>query len=72
MLAVSHSGSALDGPADGDARRWRRMQHLSVPRPDREVSGARLNPEGYLYWIMRKESGFNPHDLYADAQGPCR
>jgi soluble lytic murein transglycosylase len=28
------------------------------------------NPEGYLYAIMRKESGYDPHVLsYADAQG---
>jgi soluble lytic murein transglycosylase-like protein len=71
MLAVSYSGSALDGPPEGDARRWwenafprayqgliEKYQHLGD------------NPEGYLYSIMRKESGFDPHDLsYADAQG---
>ena len=71
MLAVSYSGSALDGPADADARRW---WENAYPRAYRELieqyQALGANPEGYLYSIMRKESGFNPHDLsYADAQG---
>jgi soluble lytic murein transglycosylase len=71
MLAVSYSGSALDGPAEGDARRW---WENAYPRAYRELIEQHQalgdNPEGYLYSIMRKESGFNPHDLsYADAQG---
>jgi soluble lytic murein transglycosylase len=71
MLAVSYSGSALDGPAEGDARRW---WENAYPRAYRDLiekyQGLGDNPEGYLYSIMRKESGFNPHDLsYADAQG---
>jgi soluble lytic murein transglycosylase len=71
MLAVSYSGSALDGPAEGDARRW---WENAYPRAYRdlieEYQALGDNPEGYLYSIMRKESGFNPHDLsYADAQG---
>jgi soluble lytic murein transglycosylase len=71
MLAVSYSGSALDGPADADARRW---WENAYPRAYRELIEEHQalgdNPEGYLYSIMRKESGFNPHDLsYADAQG---
>lgn len=71
MLAVSYSGSALDGPADGDARRW---WENAYPRAYRELvekyQTLGANPEGYLYSIMRKESGFDPHDLsYADAQG---
>ncbi|HEX2689375.1 MAG TPA: transglycosylase SLT domain-containing protein [Kofleriaceae bacterium] len=71
MLAVSYSGSALDGPAEGDARRW---WENAYPRAYRDLiekyQGLGQNPEGYLYSIMRKESGFNPHDLsYADAQG---
>ena len=71
MLAVSYSGSALDGAPEGDARRWwenaypRAYQSLVEKYQD---LGA--NPDGYLYSIMRKESGFDPHDLsYADAQG---
>jgi len=71
MLAVSYSGSALDGPADGDARRW---WENAYPRAYRDLiekyQALGSNPGGYLYSIMRKESGFNPHDLsYADAQG---
>ena len=71
MLAVSYSGSALDGPAEGDARRW---WENAYPRAYRDLiekhQALGSNPEGYLYSIMRKESGFNPHDLsYADAQG---
>jgi len=71
MLAVSYSGSALDGPAEGDARRW---WENAYPRAYRDLiekyQALGANPEGYLYSIMRKESGFNPHDLsYADAQG---
>ena len=71
MLAVSYSGSALDGPADDDARRW---WENAYPRAYRDLVEQHQalgdNPEGYLYSIMRKESGFNPHDLsYADAQG---
>jgi soluble lytic murein transglycosylase len=71
MLAVSYSGSALDGPAEGDARRW---WENAYPRAYRDLiekyQALGKNPEGYLYSIMRKESGFNPHDLsYADAQG---
>ena len=71
MLAVSYSGSALDGPPEGDARRW---WENAYPRAYRDLiekyQALGDNPEGYLYSIMRKESGFNPHDLsYADAQG---
>ena len=71
MLAVSYSGGALDGPPEGDARRW---WENAYPRAYRKLieqhQALGNNPEGYLYSIMRKESGFNPHDLsYADAQG---
>ena len=71
MLAVSYCGSALDGPAEGDARRW---WENAYPRAYRELveQYEKLgdNPSGYLYSIMRKESGFDPHDIsYADAQG---
>jgi soluble lytic murein transglycosylase len=71
MLAVSYSGAALDGPPEDDARRW---WENAYPRAYRELvekyQALGHNPEGYLYSIMRKESGFDPHDLsYADAQG---
>ncbi len=71
MLAVVYDGGALNGPADGAARRW--WEH-AYPRAYRSLveqhQGLGNNPEGYLYSIMRKESGFDPHVLsYADAQG---
>ena len=71
LLAVSYSGAALDGPPEDDARRW---WENAYPRAYRELveqyQALGRNPEDYLYSIMRKESGFNPHDLsYADAQG---
>jgi soluble lytic murein transglycosylase len=71
MLAVSYGGRALDGPAERDARRW---WENAYPRAYRDLiekyQALGGNPDGYLYSIMRKESGFNPHDLsYADAQG---
>jgi soluble lytic murein transglycosylase len=71
MLAVVYSGSALDGPPEEDALRW---WENAYPRAYRDLvekyQDLGKNPEGYLYSIMRKESGFNPHDIsYADAQG---
>ncbi len=71
MLSITHSGSALDGVAVDDARRW--WEH-AYPRAYQglieKYQKLGDNPEGYLYSIMRKESGFDPHDLsYADAQG---
>jgi len=71
MLAVVYDNGALDGPAIDDARRW---WENAYPRAYRDLveKYQKLgdNPDGYLYSIMRKESGFNPHDLsYADAQG---
>jgi soluble lytic murein transglycosylase len=71
MLAIIYGGGALDGPAEDDARRW---WENAYPRAYRELVEKHQqlgdNPEGYLYSIMRKESGFDPHVLsYADAQG---
>ena len=71
MLGISYSGSALSGPARDDARRW---WENAYPRAYRDLidkfQALGKNPEGYLYSIMRKESGFDPHVLsYADAQG---
>lgn len=71
MLAVSYSGNALDGTPDDDAKRW---WENAYPRAYRDLvekyQDLGKNPDGYLYSIMRKESGFDPHDLsYADAQG---
>jgi soluble lytic murein transglycosylase len=71
MLAVSYSGSALDGPPIADAKRW---WENAYPRAYLELiekhQDLGKNPDGYLHSIMRKESGFDPHILsYADAQG---
>lgn len=71
MLAVSYSGTALDGPPVDDAKRW---WENAYPRAYRDLvekyQDLGNNPDGYLYSIMRKESGFDPHDIsYADAQG---
>ncbi len=71
MLAVSYGGSALDRDPKGDARRW---WEYALPLAYREhIEKWRElgeNPPYYLYTIMRKESGYNPHDVsYADAIG---
>jgi soluble lytic murein transglycosylase len=71
MLSFSHHGGALDGPATGNARRW--WQHaypLAYQGLVEKYQALGSNPAYYLYAIMRKESGFDPHVLsYADAQG---
>jgi soluble lytic murein transglycosylase len=71
MLAVSYSGAALDGPPIDDAKRWWQNAYPRAYRPLVEKYQALGdNPDDYLYSIMRKESGFDPHDIsYADAQG---
>lgn len=71
MLASVYGGTALLGPASDDARRW---WENAYPRAYRELvekfQSVGDNPDGYLYSIMRKESGFDPLTLsYADAQG---
>jgi soluble lytic murein transglycosylase len=65
------AGRALSAPAEGKARVW--WEH-AYPRAYRDFierwQGLGKNPDYYLWAIMRKESGFNPHDLsYADAIG---
>ncbi len=71
MLAITSHGGALDGPPIDDAQRW---WTNAYPRAYQDLveKYQKLgdNPEGYLYSIMRKESGYDPHVLsYADAQG---
>jgi soluble lytic murein transglycosylase len=71
MLAEVYGGGAFSGPATDDAKRW--WEH-AYPRAYRTLvekyQGVGKNPDGYLFSIMRKESGFDPHILsYADAQG---
>lgn len=71
MLALTHGASALTGPASAHAQRW--WTHAYPKGYEALVEKHQSNgdnPPGYLYSIMRKESGFNPHDIsYADAQG---
>lgn len=72
MLGVVYGGTrALDAEPKGRARVW--WEH-AYPRAYRELierwRDLGKNPNHYLYSIMRKESGFDPHTLsYADAIG---
>lgn len=72
MLAVVYgSWQALNAPPEGQARIW--WQH-AYPLAYRELiekhRGLGKNPDYYLFAIMRKESGFDPHTWsYADAIG---
>ena len=72
ILASSLGGSAaFDAPPKGAARVW--WEH-ALPLAYREMvdkwRSLGGSPDYYLYAIMRKESGFNPHDhSYADAIG---
>jgi soluble lytic murein transglycosylase len=71
MLSIVHAASALDGPPTGAAKIWWQNAYPRAYQTLIEKHQALGdNPDGYLYSIMRKESGFNPHDIsYADAQG---
>jgi peptidoglycan lytic transglycosylase len=71
MIATVYGASALDGPPTGPAKIWWQNAYPRAYRPlvdkYKDLGG---NPEGYLYSIMRKESGFNPNEVsYADARG---
>ncbi len=72
MIAVVYGGSrALDAPPTGRAKLW--WQHaypLAYRALVEKHRGLGNNPPYYLYSIMRKESGFDPHTVsYADALG---
>jgi soluble lytic murein transglycosylase len=72
-FAESHDTGALGADPHGDEG-VRVFWEAAFPRayaPLVERYGpANGNPELYLYAIMRKESGFDPHDVsYADARG---
>src|SRR5262249_44369043 len=71
ILALSYAGAALDSPPEDDAKRgWENAYPRAYSELVEHYQALGSNPEGYLYSIMRKESGFDPHDLsYADAQG---
>jgi soluble lytic murein transglycosylase len=71
MLAVVRGAQALDEPPEGDARIWWQnaypLAYRELVDRHREAGG---NPPYYLYAIMQKESGFDPHTVsYADALG---
>jgi len=72
MLAVVHGGDrALDAAPKGDARGWWEHAYPLAYRPlVEEWRHLGDSPPYYLYAIMRKESGFDPHIVsYADARG---
>jgi soluble lytic murein transglycosylase len=71
MLALAYDGGALDTPAEGPARFWWQHAYPEAYKTLVEKHAAiGKNPPYYLYSIMRKESGYDPHVLsYADAQG---
>jgi soluble lytic murein transglycosylase len=72
-LAEAHDAGALgaDPRADDGVRAFWQAAFPRAYEPLVEKYGpAAGNPELYLYTIMRKESGFDPHDVsYADARG---
>ena len=71
MLAIVHGKRALAGPAEGQARVWWENAYpLAYKELVEKWQHLGASPPYYLYSIMRKESGFDPHVLsYADAQG---
>lgn len=72
MLAVVHGGDrALDAAPEGRARFWWEhaypLAYRALVEQWRHLGDS---PPYYLYAIMRKESGFDPHIVsYADARG---
>jgi soluble lytic murein transglycosylase len=71
LLAESYSGHALRLPPLGEARKWWENAYpLAYRDLIEKYAPVGKNPAYYLYAIMRKESGYNPHDVsYADAIG---
>jgi soluble lytic murein transglycosylase len=72
-FAESHDAGALGADPHGDAG-VRAFWEAAFPRAYAALvdkfGPPAGNPELYLYAIMRKESGFDPHDVsYADARG---
>jgi soluble lytic murein transglycosylase len=70
-LAESYSGGALGAEPSGGARVFWEAAYPRAYAPLIEKYGPPAgNPDLFLYAIMRKESGFSPHDVsYADARG---
>jgi soluble lytic murein transglycosylase len=71
LLAEVHGGRALAQPPRGAARTWwERAYPRAFRRFIEKHEKLGKNPPLYLYAIMRKESGFDPHVVsYADAIG---
>jgi soluble lytic murein transglycosylase len=70
-LAEVYGGGAFNHKPVGQAKIW---WQYAFPQAYREhvekYQASGKNPPYYLYSIMRKESGYNPHDVsYADAEG---
>jgi soluble lytic murein transglycosylase len=70
-LAESHDRGALGAAPSGGSRVF---WEAAFPRAYRDLvekyGPPAGNPDVFLYAIMRKESGFDPHDVsYADARG---
>jgi soluble lytic murein transglycosylase len=70
-LAESHGGAALAAEPKAAARPfWEAAYPKAFGELVDKYGPAAGNPELFLYAIMRKESGFSPHDVsYADARG---
>jgi soluble lytic murein transglycosylase len=72
-LVESHGATALGAdPRSGDGTRalWEAAFPKAYAPLVEKYGPPAGNPELYLYTIMRKESGFDPHDVsYADARG---
>jgi soluble lytic murein transglycosylase len=71
QLAESRGGGALAAAPEGGARTfWEAAYPRAYASLIDTYGPAAHNPDVFLYAIMRKESGFNPHDVsYADARG---
>src|SRR5262249_38140623 len=71
QLAEAHGAAALAAQPEGAGRVF---WEAAYPRAYRQLidkyGPPAGNPDLFLYAIMRKESGFSPHDVsYADARG---
>jgi soluble lytic murein transglycosylase len=71
QLAESYGSRALHVRPDGAAKAWWQYEYpLAFKAWVDKYQGLGQNPPYYLYAIMQKESGYNPHDVsYADAIG---
>jgi soluble lytic murein transglycosylase len=74
QLADVRATATLAAPAGAPAGAARALWEAAYPRAFSELidryGPPAGNPDVFLYAIMRKESGYNPHDVsYADARG---